>query len=326
MPHHIGIVSNRERNLGDLLSAELATADAFSAASAFLNRRGLDIIKDPLERILQNEGRVDIVHGADFRITDPDAIRTLVLMAQGYGAMNYALHCHWNLAVQHFFHPKLYLTTSDYQNYCAIVGSSNLTFGGMRENEEVNVVIRGDIADEAVGKCLDIFDSISSDPMLIRPNLEFVEHYEILHRRVQSLPMTDVPPPDLQRLYQELMGLQDEVLSDLDRWQPKTQREFVVKALQNLTSRRNRPGQLQDAGESYFHLSDIYIESERIARAANASYRWDTWKNSVRGRINDNVAERSETKRYFRRREGLNTGSGEYCLTHAGRIYRGKQG
>ena len=137
----VAVVSNASRSLGDVLNEELRDADEFLAATAFLNSDGLNTIRPQLERILHNEGNVSVVHGADFRITDPGAVHTLMDMNLRYGNMSYRVDFDWSLTHRQRFHPKLYLTTSDYERYCAIVGSSNLTLGGLRNNMEVNVVL-----------------------------------------------------------------------------------------------------------------------------------------------------------------------------------------
>ena len=92
-------------------------------ATAFLNSGGLRIIEDRLRSILRNDGYVSVIHGADFRITDPAAIRTLVEMRLQHRNMSYLVNKDWSLTHSHAFHPKLYLVSGDYENYSAIIGS-----------------------------------------------------------------------------------------------------------------------------------------------------------------------------------------------------------
>ncbi len=313
------VIDNGDQPLGDILTKELRLADQFLAASAFLNSGGLNIIQEPMQRILENEGRVSIIHGADFLITDPQAVRTLVDMKMRYGSMCYSLHFDWAQTLRHSFHPKLYITTSDYKRYCAIVGSSNLTLGGLRSNTEVNAVIRGDESQAPIKQCIGIYDSIRNSTVLVEPDLRFVEKYEQLYEEAQNLPPSEVPPSDLEYLYSELRQLHQEVAAD---WRPATQVEFVIKALQNLTSDDRGSGILRDAGTSYVRLSDIYRESERLARESGSIYKWDTWHNSVRRSINDNVHGGSAGQGYFVRRGGTSGRYGEYRLSTKGIEYR----
>ena len=307
------VVENQREPLGDLLAAELKTADAFYAASAFLNSGGLTIIEPSLRRILEHEGEVSIVHGADFRVTDPDAVRSLAALKMQYGTMSYFVHCDWSLLARQAFHPKLYITTADYRRYCAIVGSSNLTLGGLRSNIEVNAVIRGDESEEPVRRCLDIFDSILASPALLEPDLEFAERYAYLYERAEDLPLTLEPPSDLAPLYEELTALWHREPKTDVAW-PRTQTDFVAQAIANLP-----------IGETYAHLSDIYVEAERLARAAGVTYDWATFDNSVRGRLNENTVGLGG-RDLFERRGGPSGRFGEYRLSSKGRDYVERRG
>ncbi len=309
---HIEVVQNSEQPLGDLMRDQLADADQFSAASAFLNSNGLQYVLPNMQRILENEGSVSIVHGADFRITDPSAIERLVALNEQYAKMTYKIQYGWDLTQSHRFHPKLYLWTSDYRSYTAVVGSSNLTYGGLYSNLEVNTIIRGDIPDSAISQCLNIFDGIIAHPTSVTPNREFVDKYEQLYSSARELPHHETLPDDLQELYRELAEL---LISPPVDWQPRNQLEFVVKALQILEGNRPDPNLLQDDGGSFIHLRAIYDEFIRLARAANKNYDWSAVETSVRGRINENVRNPSIGGSYFVRAGGM---SGRYRLSEAG--------
>ncbi len=304
------VVENQREPLGDLLEQELNTADAFYAASAFLNSGGLGIIEPSLRRILEHEGEVSIVHGADFRVTDPDAVRSLATLKTHYGTMSYFVHCDWSLLARQAFHPKLYITTADYRRYCAIVGSSNLTSGGLRSNVEVNAVIRGDESEEPVRRCLDVFDSILASPALLEPDLEFAEKYAHLYERAEDLPLTAEVPSDLAPLYEELTTLWHSEPKTDAVW-PRTQTDFVAQAIANLTV---------DDPQAYTHLTSIYSEAERLARAAAVTYDWATFENSVRGRLNENTVGLGG-RDLFERRGGPSGRFGEYRLSRKGRDY-----
>ena len=298
------VIDNAGQPLGELLDSELRSADEFLAASAFLNSNGLNVIEDNLWRILENEGRVTVIHGADFRITDPDAVRVLADMKSGfYATMSYYVHLDWSLLHRQRFHPKLYITTSDYENYCAIVGSSNLTLGGLSDNAEVNAVIRGRRADAPIRRCLDIYESMRANPALREPTAEFANAYASLYEQVKALPLSDAPPPDLAGLYEELAAPQPIP----ETRAPRTQLDYAARAVANLTCNDTR---------QYVHLSSIYAEAERLARNAGSLYKWETFGNSIRRSINENVEGRR--RGLFTRREEH---SGEYRLSERGWAY-----
>ena len=303
----IEVISNTKQPLGSLLKDELRNAGEFLAASAFLNSGGLNIVEDSLRSILSSDGYVSIIHGADFRITDPDAVHTLVDMRLSYENMSYLVNMDWTLTHRQKFHPKMYLSTDDYEHYSAIVGSSNLTLGGLRHNTEVNVVIRGNHTEPPIHNCLDIFQSIYHDENLIEPDIEFADKYALLHKRARDIPHSDVPPPDVEALYQD---------SDRLRFQarprsPNSQVEYIVLALMNVAD---------DDSLRYVHLSSITGEAERLARDAGARYNWSTFHNSVRGRINIHTVG-ARGRDLFERRGGQSGRFGEYRLSKRGRAY-----
>ena len=300
------VIDNANQPLGDLLLAEMRGADEFRAVSAFLSSGGLRIVEGEMRRILENEGRVSVIHGADFRITDPAAIDTLADLKTRFSAtMTYLVHMDWNLLRRPRFHPKMYLATADYQRYCAVIGSSNLTLGGLRDNAEVNVTLRGNWDDAPIRQCLDIFDSIVRGTALLEPDKGFAEKYAILYREAANLPLEDLPPSGLEDLYAELEALQ--LPGGRAVHAPSTQLDYAVLAVANLTD-----------GERgvYVHLSAIYAEASRLARRAGEDYVWSTFSNSVRGRINANVD--GNGKDFFQRSD---TTPGVYRLTDKGRAY-----
>ena len=307
----IAVISNSQQPLHELLCRELNEADEFRAASAFLNSGGLSYIMPGMRRILEGEGSVYIIHGADFRITDPQAVRSLVELSAKYADMSYFVHFDWALATRHMFHPKLYLTTSDYQRYCAIIGSSNLTHGGMSGNVEVNAVIRGELSDAPVSQCLNIFDSILASDALMEPDMTFVERYERLHDEVRESPVTETPPPDLSERYQELIDLYEEQLESRRYWRPDNQNEFLIQAIENLSG---------EAGMEYVGLDAIYRETERLVRSAGHTYKWDTFNNSLRGRLNTETVGRGGQD-LFERRGGVPGRYGQYRLSDKGKAY-----
>ena len=292
-------------------SRELRDADEFRAASAFLNSGGLNYIMPEVRRILEGEGSVHLIHGADFRITDPQAVRSLVELSTQYGEMSYFVHFDWSLSTRHMFHPKLYITTSEYLRYCAIIGSSNLTRGGMVGNVEVNAIVRGECSDEPIIQCLDIFESMLANDALMQPDLTFVEHYEHLYEKARELPIREEPPADLSERYQELIDIYQKQLDTKQDLQPRTQIEFLVRAIENLSGNN---------GSDYVELENIYTEATRLARSVGKDYTWSTFNNSLRGRLNTDTVGRGG-RNLFERRGGLSGRYGQYRLSEEGKTF-----
>ncbi len=287
----IAVIDNAQQPLSDLLTSELAYADCFSVASAFLNSGGLRVVEGGMRRILENEGRVSVIHGADFRVTDPEAVETLVEMKARFAAtMTYRVYVGWDLLHRQRFHPKLYITTADYKDYCAIVGSSNLTLGGLRDNAEVDVVIRGRKSDEPIRQCRDIFQSISNYAALVEPSTKFVEMYADLYEQAVEMPLSDAPPSDLAEMYKELNTF---VRTRNPTRRPRTQTDYVVIAIANLLRRPSRIADIYKlmGRPRYEHLEDIYREAESVARGWGENYKWNTFDNSVRRAVYDHLGK-----------------------------------
>ena len=286
-------------------------ADEVRIATAFLNIRGLDYVLPEMHRILESEGAISVVHGADFRITEPDAIDRLMHLNSRFARMTYRLNFGWDLTQSHRFHPKMYVWTEDYRSYTAVIGSSNLTLGGLLNNTEVNAILRGTVDEAPIAQTIRIFDSIIAHPDLVEPNHEFLTKYRELCDQARNVPFDIEPPIDLLDLYRELDEL---MLQPLDDWRPQTQLEFVVKALENLEAPATDTNALHDAGENFVHLREIYREVERLARAAGKTYDWSAIESSIRGRINENIGNPPERGSYFIREGGM---SGRYRLSNA---------
>ena len=303
----IQTIDNSQTPLGDFLQSELRDSYEFMAASAFLNSGGLGMVAGEMRRILENEGRVSIVHGADFRIADPDAIQTLVDMKTRYPQMSYRVHCDWSLTRSQSFHPKLYIARKDCWKYCAAVGSSNLTLGGLRHNTEVNTVIRGESSDAHIQDCLRIYDKIHDSPNLIEPNAAFVSQYAELYGRAERLPLSEGAPAS-----SEIKNLLDDLMASVPSVQPanlrapRTQLDCVAAALMRLGGDR-----------AYIDLQDISGEAERIARASGKS--WGEFHDRVRSRLWEHRAGRGRQLFEWGSQEGEKTG--QYRLSEEGRAY-----
>ena len=306
----IQTIDNSQTPLGEFLRDELSESYEFMAASAFLNSGGLGMIESEMLDILESEGSVSIVHGAYFRIADPDAIQTLVDMKTRYPQMSYRVYCDWSLTRSQSFHPKLYIARKDCWSYCAAIGSSNLTLGGLRRNTEVNVVIRGESSDAPIRDCLRIYDEIHDSPNLIEPNAAFVSKYADLYGRAERLPLSDDPKPsEIENLLDDLMSSVPSVRTANLR-APKTQLDYVAAALMRLGGDRE-----------YVALSDISNEAERIARSSGKSYNWDAFHDRVRNRLYDNRAGERGLQLFEWRGRWRGQKTGQYRLSEEGRAY-----
>jgi HKD family nuclease len=93
--------------------------------TAFLKLSGIDIF-----RHIPNKN-IQIITGIDFFITDPNAV--LDLKKNGYDIKVF-------YQPKKVFHPKCFYIKTSRKEYL-IIGSSNITFGGMANNYEASLTI-----------------------------------------------------------------------------------------------------------------------------------------------------------------------------------------
>ena len=125
---------------------------SFSAALAWVRSSGLQQIRPELDHFAQRAS-VQISVGVDLRGTSEEGLRELLEATLGTGAKLFVFH---NESPNVTFHPKVYVFT-DGSGAEVMVGSSNMTAGGLETNYEANFVFGLDLG---VPSEKDVFDGI----------------------------------------------------------------------------------------------------------------------------------------------------------------------
>lgn len=112
-----------------------------NVAVAYVKQTGLDVLESIGVRIDRG------VIGDAFAITQPEALERL---------MNDGSKIRMAQVVSGTFHPKLYMLPYD-DSLGAIVGSANLTGGGLETNEEASIALRGHKDEVPMPSLLDYF-------------------------------------------------------------------------------------------------------------------------------------------------------------------------
>jgi HKD family nuclease len=121
------------------LQKELTSARQFKFATALVKMTGVDLIHEPIRQCMNKGGRGEILVGIDLP-SDPNAIQRLAELGTEYSGqlkLKYFRHLK-NLC----FHPKVFWFKGSNGKTSVIVGSSNLTGGGLVENYEANILVR----------------------------------------------------------------------------------------------------------------------------------------------------------------------------------------
>ena len=124
------------RQFGELASS----SREIKIAIAYLKRTGFEAIKDALKSFIQKKGRLKVLVGlADQYITDPQALQDLIELRKLLSG-EYTNLLQMRYYGKQDFHPKFFIFKGKNQ-VAVILGSSNLTGGGMSRNIEANVLL-----------------------------------------------------------------------------------------------------------------------------------------------------------------------------------------
>ena len=180
----ITIVDNQDIKLIDVLEKSLGKAVDIKFSVAFLKYSGLSLIKSDIEKILKNNGKVEFLIGLDFRTTDPDSLFELKSLQKSNSNLQFFCFSEPNRSRNAVFHPKLYLIKNDVKEITAIVGSSNLTGGGLSKNVELNLVLKGTETESEILQLINFYLRMRLRETVFEPSFEYIESYKKIYDTV----------------------------------------------------------------------------------------------------------------------------------------------
>ncbi|PSK90836.1 restriction endonuclease PLD domain-containing protein [Taibaiella chishuiensis] len=122
----------------DKVSELITLADEAYIMVAFLKTSGLKLIKEQLSKVK----KFRVIAGANFGLTEPDALAELLKMAKDDNKAAYLNR----MDSKQIFHPKLYMFVVKGKGHL-IIGSANLTKGGLNNNNESSLYVQCSIND-----------------------------------------------------------------------------------------------------------------------------------------------------------------------------------
>jgi HKD family nuclease len=204
----IRIISNdSQRNHRQLLQSWLdGSLDAFVAV-AFLKDSGLRSIKSNLEGFLQRGGRLRLIVGTDFFLTEAAALRDLERLATRFRNLEWRMTEASNTST---FHPKYY-RFQDATNVWLMTGSANLTGGGLQSNIEISAILEDSLNGPLAVQANKIESGLWNNPRVLIPSEELIGRYaaqsEIVRKRMNATQNA------LQREFEELPKLEGQQLA-----------------------------------------------------------------------------------------------------------------
>jgi len=303
----IQILSNLNYPIGNIINQELQNSRNAQVAVAFLKHSGIRVIENSLKQSLDKGGYFEIIAGLDFKTTDPKAMQFFITLKKEYKNVNF--YCYGDKLKNRtdiVFHPKIYLFDNGKET-TSIVGSTNLTGGGLQTNFEVNTIFK-EKKPIYYSQLQAIYNSIKFTDTLFTPDEEYLNGY------------SDV--------FIAFEANEDKAFKD----------KGIVKTIKEITKREETlPGTIpsiklmivdfikrkNEEGQETVSISEIYEELEKVTSEKNWSYKYKlyTFRNTIRGEINHNEARNTSKNslRLFKRED-----RGYYSLTENGKNYKGR--
>lgn len=181
------LVRNDNNEHAKILRKMLNGAQDVYIAVAFLKCSGLKLIKDSIEDILGDNGYVNIIIGLDLYVTEPNALYELFDLCQTKHRLKVYLYSSKNS----IFHPKMYASRRNNKS-SVLVGSANLTSGGLSSNVEASIYSKND--ELLFEECKEFFSDLILIPDCKQASAlaiqEYEQQYSVFNKEVEKAEKT----------------------------------------------------------------------------------------------------------------------------------------
>ncbi|MCG2810031.1 MAG: phospholipase D-like domain-containing protein [Candidatus Aminicenantes bacterium] len=303
----IQILSNLNYPIGNIINQELQNAQSARIAIAFLKYSGIRVIEKSLDQCLKNNGSVEIIAGLDFKTTDPQSMHYLIQLQKS--TPNLKFYCYGDKDINKtniVFHPKIYLFQGKRET-TAIVGSTNLTQGGLMTNFEANVIFK-ETKPLYFSQLEAIYNSVKFTDSVFSPDEKYLTGYSDVYKAF---------------LQNEQSASQDKNVQEIIK-QIQIREQFLpgtVPSIKNLIIQIIK--EQQSKGIEFVPLQTIYEEVERLVAEKSLVYKMDTFRNSIRGELNKHEANSNHPDNMYLFVRSSDQ-KGYYSLTEKGKIYEGR--
>lgn len=164
------------------LTMELDTADAADLAVAFVLPSGVDRLESHFRDLLARGGRLRVVTGDYFGLTDPVALSRLLDLGDGVDLRVFetgAVGAVERVSATATFHPKAYLFHRRLGRSVAFVGSSNLSHSALGSGVEWNfrVVAESASGTDGFASIAEAFERLLAHPRTRRVTPDWIAEY-----------------------------------------------------------------------------------------------------------------------------------------------------
>jgi HKD family nuclease len=303
----IQIFSNLNYPIGNIINQEMNESKNVQIAVAFLKYTGVKVIEKSMRQCLDNGGGFEIIAGLDFKTTDSQALQYFINLKKEYSKVNfYCFGDRKDNKTDIVFHPKIYLFEKEKET-TGIVGSTNMTKGGLMTNFEVNTVFK-ETKPLYFSQLQAIYNSVKFTDSIFVPDEEYLSEYSDIFKAFSQNEEKAKKDLGLQKVIKEIQR-KEEIL-------PGTVPSLKTLIIDIIKKRQNQ-------GEKFVQLQNIYEELEEIVEEKKLNYKMDTFRNTVRGEFNkheDNSIHPDNMHLFIRSSEQ----KGFYSLTEKGKNYQGR--
>ena len=180
----IKFIDNQNFKLVDILRPAIDDSQNARFAVSFVKQSGLALIQKNIEQCINKGGYVEFLISLDFQITEAKAIKALIGMADSGEPVRCYCYRHTGSSETATYHPKLYILSGQ-NTVNLIVGSSNLTNGGLRTNAEANIIVNALQTDEITSDVYELYNRLKFLRNRFEPDLDYVEQYGEISSMVQ---------------------------------------------------------------------------------------------------------------------------------------------
>lgn len=303
------IVENENLKLINVLRSSFEDVNELNLSVAFLKLSGLALIKSDLKKMLRNKAQVEFLIGLDFCTTDPDSLLELKSLRETYPNLRFFCFSEPNRYPSGVFHPKLYLMRNKAGLFTSIVGSSNLTKGGLVGNIELNIVFRGMGTESEILQLINFYLRMRLQESVFEPSLEYIKGYKRIYKTVLTQQDKALRKPETRKQIKELKEI-EEVLPGTR----PTIRRLIIDAMKELSN----------SGADYVSLQDVYnyVKPELTKHGVDFSNVVDINANIRRAIYGDLVGWKGKYNRSLFERNSAY--SGLYRLTKQGLEFKGR--
>lgn len=307
MQSKVQIVSNANFPIGKIINQELQNSLETQIAVAFLKRSGINTIEDSLMMSLDKGGKFELIVGLDFKTTDPLAMKFFIDLHKQYKDVRF--YCYGDKGHNKndiVFHPKIYLFRNP-KEAVSIVGSTNLTQGGLMSNFEVNTIFN-EQQPVYYSQLQAIYNSVKYTDSLFTPDDDYLCQYSDVYKALTTNEEEAKKDHGIQQVIQQMSEKETHLPGTI----PSVNAMIIELIKQKLSE-----------GREYVSLAEIYAAlDERIKDPIfTGRFKLDTFHNTIRGELNKHHDESGHPSCMHLYQRG---DKGMYTLTAQGKNYSGR--